>query len=235
MSRFQRMVVIPHDEYAHLTGAQKMIYPYHQPYQQLQQQFDDCERIQDPYSRLLHETDALKQMRLIQDKVRSGLLATIPKVYKSRAESLLNVIEPHLKVNDRGELIEPVSGKVMENTRLDDLIQYAVGVKRRAFTPRGWYEFLRQLRKINVPTSILNRETIHELFSPDEEKKKKRSLDEEETRVKKKAKRSEALKRSLDAYGVTPKRVKTSPKGIKQKRKTKDTSRYPKDTFLRYY
>ena len=107
-------------------------------------------------------------MNLMQSNIRSTLLAAIPKIYQNRAESLLKIIAPHMKVSPRGEIIDPRSGTAVENTRLDDLIQYAVGTKRRVFVPKGWIEFMRQLRTINVPTSLLNPETIMELQKPGE-------------------------------------------------------------------
>ena len=237
MSRFQRMIVIPQEEYSHLMGIQNVAYPYNQSYQQLEQRLDESSNIRDPYSRLLHETDSLNQMRLIHGHIRNNLLLTIPKIYRSRAESLLKVIEPHMKVSERGELFDPGSGRPIENTRLDDLIQYAVSAKRRAYTPKGWIEFVRYLRKINVPKSILNRETIEELVAGDTLKGKKRLFEEEdkEERMKKVGVRRVT---ATPRRRITPKRRQRDRDGspeIKQKRTSTATSRYPKDKFLVYY
>lgn len=212
MSRFQRMIIIPQEEYSQLLSVQKAMQPYTQPFQQLQKRFDDSAQINDPYSRLLHETDAMNQMRVLQGNMRDMLMTAVPKAYKSRAESLLKVIEPHVKVSPRGELVEPTTGKVLENTRVDDLIQHAVSGKRRAFEPSGWLPFVEQLRKINVPKSILNRETIQELET---------KVKTEPVEVKRGKKRR-----------LSPERVK---KRITQTRAAKENIRYPKEEYLRYY
>ena len=214
MSRFQRMIILPQEEYSQLMSVQKVVHPYAQPYQQLQSRLDEQSHIRDPYSRFLHETDTRNQMNLMQGNIQNVLLATVPKVYKSRAESLLKVVQPYLKLTERGEIIDPHTGMTVENTRVDDLIQYAVSAKRRGFVPRGWAEFVRHLRKINVPTSILNRETVEELHEPE--------------RVRPLA-RGRPLKRGRR------KELSPTPKGIRQKRKVKESTRYPKEKFLKYY
>ena len=127
---------------------------------------------------------------------------------------MLKVVQPYLKLTERGEIIDPHTGMTVENTRVDDLIQYAVSAKRRGFVPRGWAEFVRHLRKINVPTSILNRETVEELQEPE--------------RVRPLA-RGRPLKRGRR------KELSPTPKGIRQKRKVKESTRYPKEKFLKYY
>ena len=209
MSRFQRMVIIPQDEYNQLMSVQKVIHPYTQPYRQLEQRYEENTHIQDPYSRLLHEADTQKEMRLMQDNIRSDLLTSIPKMYKNRAESLLKKVEPHVKVNQLGELNDLKSGKAIANTHLDDLIQYAVSVKRRAFVPKGWHQFVRELRTINVPMSILNKETIQELSNP-------------ETLTEKKVTK---VKKSKLPMPISP----------KQKRVRRKSTRYPSDQFLTTY
>lgn len=212
MSRFQRMIVLPQEEYSQLMSVQKLVHPYAQPYQQLQSRLDEQSHIHDPYSRFMHETDTRNQMNLIQDNIKNVLLATVPKVYKSRAESLLKVVQPYLKLTERGEIIDPHTGMTVENTRVDDLIQYAVSAKRRGFVPRGWTEFVRHLRKINVPTSILNRETVEELQEPE---------------------RGRPLQRGRVMKRERPRFLSHTP--IRQKRKIKESTRYPKEKFLKYY
>ena len=70
MSRFQRMIVLPQEEYSQLMSVQKVVHPYAQPYQQLQSRLDEQSHIRDPYSRFLHETDTRNQMNLMQGTFR---------------------------------------------------------------------------------------------------------------------------------------------------------------------
>ena len=94
--------------------------------------------------------------------MRNYISVSTPKPYRNRAQALFQSIEPHIKFNDRGEIYD-VNAKIIEHSRLEDLIQHAVRDRRRNMLPIGWSEFVDVLRQHNIPKSMLNHETINEL------------------------------------------------------------------------
>ena len=216
MSRFRRMVVIPQEEYAQLLGMRRLTQPLAMHYDTLHRQFEEQAKIEDPYSRLVHQSESLEQMKALKDQMRQSLLVSTPKVYRSRAETLMKVIEPHIGVSSRGELLNKASRQPIEDSRLDDLIQHAVRDRRRQFfSPKGWSEFVQTMREINVPRQVLNRQTIEELDI-------RRALKREAT--------------SPVVSPVTKKQVPTSLKQERKKRRAKRSNvRYPKTDYLLTY
>lgn len=160
MSRFQRMIVIPEEEYNHLVNFKQ---PLRQQFLQAVRQHETDGMIKDPYSKLVHQGLSLESMKLKKDKMRTNVSKSTPKHFRARANQLLNAIESHIDFNDRGEILkdnQPISG-----SHIEDLIQYAVRDNRRITHPPGWTYFLEKLRLINVPRISLNRDTINELQS----------------------------------------------------------------------
>ena len=147
-----------------------------------------------------------------------------PKHYRSRALSLYHSIEPNIKFNDRGELMDE-SNQPIRDSRAEDLIQHAVRQQRRPFTPIAWSTFVNLLKKHNVPRSMLNRETLDELSQPGEKRVVKRMVKRKKVETpdwtpKKSVKR---LK-----FEKTPLRPASS-------RKRRVSLRYPSTDFLLNY
>ena len=178
MSRFQRMIVIPEEEYRQLLSFKT---PTQQQFFQAQQQLEEQSHIKDPYSRLLHQGTTLSIMKSLKEKMKRNIATSTPKPFRGRANQLYSAIEPFINFNDRGEIIDDSHHPIVES-HIEDLIQYAVRDNRRNIHPRGWSYFLEQLRHINVPKVTLNRETIKELnrpnilSTPKDRKRRKKSL-----------------------------------------------------------
>ena len=93
-----------------------------------------------------------------------GEVSLFPKAFRVRAERLHNTLEKHrpdlVSWNQMGELIFDRHGFPLSGSNLVDLIQHATTTKRRPnFTPIGWTKFITLLKRINVPLSLLNKET----------------------------------------------------------------------------
>ena len=163
---FQRMMVIPQEENVQLTSVQAANQPLVREMKNLTAQYEEQSHIPDPYRKLVHQAETLDDMKELKDKLRQQIVDTAPKPYQSRTRSLLQHLEPFLKVNDRGEIFDD-RNEVIEHSRIDDLIQYAVRDKRRSnFVPTGWYSFLRIIRDNNIPRNMLSRDTLDALQQP---------------------------------------------------------------------
>lgn len=165
MSSYSRMVVIPQEEYVQLTAVQHARQPLTQQFYNAEQDFQRNLHVGDQHRAVMLQSENIERMKELKDKMRSYLTISTPKPYRTRAEALFQTIEPHLNVNDKGEIIKD-DNSVIESSRYEDLIQHAVRDRRRNFTPTGWPYFVDLLRKHNVPKSSLNRETLDELYSP---------------------------------------------------------------------
>ena len=163
MSHFQRMVVIPQTEYLQLTTLQEAKQPLAQQFFTAQQAYEDAGEIQDPYTRLVMRSENLDRMKALKDQMRNYINLATPKPYRSRAERLFSVLEPHMKWNEKGELIDPKTNQPIVSSQISDLIQYAVSDRRRNISPKGWSYFVNELRDRNVPQMLLNLHTLDEL------------------------------------------------------------------------
>lgn len=162
MSSFQRMIVIPQEEYLALSSMQNVKEPLAQHFYDLEKRYSSDESIKDPYRRLIMQSSTLDQMKQVKEQLRNSLTISTPKPYQSRANALFQTIESFLKFNDKGEIYLD-DGSVVSGSRVEDLIQHAVRDRRRNLTPTGWIDFLTILRDHNVPKSILNRDTLDEM------------------------------------------------------------------------
>ena len=165
MSSYSRMVVIPQEEYVQLTAVQHARQPLTHQFYNAEQDYQHNLHVGDQHRAVLLQSENIERMKDLKDKMRSYLTISTPKPYRTRAEALFQTIEPHLNVNEKGEIIKD-DNSVIESSRYEDLIQHAVRDRRRNFTPTGWPYFVNLLRKHNVPKSSLNRETLDELYSP---------------------------------------------------------------------
>ena len=162
MSHFQRMVAIPQEEYLQLSTVQNARQPLTQQFYNLDSQYNREAEVKDPYKRLVLQSETLEDMKRLKDQMRHYLSVSTPKPYRTRAQALLENLSPFLRFNERGEIYDK-ENNIMENTRLEDLIQHSVRDRRRNISPKGWSYFVNLLREHNVPKSILNRGTLDEI------------------------------------------------------------------------
>ena len=162
MSMFQRMIAIPQEEYLQLSSVQNVRQPLTQQFYNLESQYNKEAQIDDPYKRLISQSNTLEDMKQLKDQMRHYITVSTPKPYRSRAQALLENVSPFLRYNERGEILDNENNTI-DNSRLEDLIQHAVRDRRRNMSPVGWEYFLNLLRRHNVPKSILNRSTIEEM------------------------------------------------------------------------
>ena len=162
MSHFQRMIAIPQEEYLQLSTLQNVRQPLTQQFYNLESQYNKEAEVKDPYKRLVLQTETLEDMKRLKDQMRHYLSVSTPKPYRTRAQALLENLSPFLRFNERGEIYDK-ENNIMENTRLEDLIQHSVRDRRRNISPKGWSYFVNLLREHNVPKSILNRGTLDEI------------------------------------------------------------------------
>ena len=161
---FQRMVAIPQEEYLQLSSVQNARQPLTQQFYNLESQYNKEAQIVNPYERLISQSNTLEEMKQLKEQMRHYITVSTPKPYRSRAQALLENVSSFLRYNERGEILDK-ENNLIENTRLEDLIQHAVRDRRRNLNPVGWNYFLNLLREYNVPKSILNRNTIDEMES----------------------------------------------------------------------
>ena len=158
------MIAIPQEEYIQLSTLQNVQQPLAQKMRELEHDYQ-TQTHQDPYKRLILKGSTLEEIKTLKEKIRSSIELGTPKHYRSRALSLYHSIEPNIKFNDRGELIDETQQPIRDS-RAEDLIQHAVRQHRRPFTPIAWPTFVSLLKKHNIPRSVLNRETLDELSQP---------------------------------------------------------------------
>jgi hypothetical protein len=156
------MIAIPQEEYLAMSSMQNVKEPLAQQFYNLDSRYTSEEREKDPYRRMIMQSNTLDEMKQVKEQIRNSLTISTPKPYQSRANALLKTVESFLRFNNKGEIYSD-DGNIIENSRVEDLIQHAVRDRRRNMTPTGWSDFLTILRDHNVPKSILNRNTLDEL------------------------------------------------------------------------
>ena len=162
MTHFQRMIAIPQEEYLTMTSVQNARQPLTQRFYNLENRYNEDENIKDPYRRLIMQSETLEEMKSLKDQMRNYLSVSVPKPYQNRAQALFRNLESFLRFNDKGEIFDK-DNNVIDNSRVEDLIQHAVRDRRRNMTPTGWNQFVGLLQEHNIPKSILNRQTLDEM------------------------------------------------------------------------
>lgn len=162
-SRFQRMVVIPEQEYNQGRDMQQITQPLHSHASTLFKTYDQQGSINDPYSRVQRQAETLEEIMTLKDKIRGNLQRVTPRTFQSKAEKLMNFVIDKLQVNDKSELVNELSGEAIEGSNIYDLILHAVRDQRRNFIPFGWDFFKEKLTRANVPMSLLNYDTLDEI------------------------------------------------------------------------
>ena len=162
---FQRMVALPYDEYAQMNVNQKLQQvkqPNDVQFNTLDRQYEERASIPDQYRRMFLQGETLDEMKMLKEKMRNVIASNSPKPYRQRASALFDGLESFMRFNERGEIFDDAN-KVVPNSHVQDLIQYAVRDRRRNVVPAGWNEFKAQLKIHNVPRHMLNRFTLDEL------------------------------------------------------------------------
>lgn len=96
-------------------------------------------------------------------------LDAIPKQYQKKAQLLIDHIRksPHLGWNQRNEVV--INGESLTNTNILDLVDDLVRPKTKR-NPRGIQDFVRELKKANVPQTLINNrrrlDDQEQFFSP---------------------------------------------------------------------
>ena len=170
MNTFQRMIVVPQEEYLQLSAVQNARQPLTQQYYGLENKYQESQYIKDPYERLLTQSETLDEMKRLKEQMRNNISISTPKPYLSRAKALFENVSNFIKFNDRGEILNK-ENQPIPRSRIEDLIQHAVRDRRRNILPEGWTHFLNMLREHNVPKSVLNRDTLQELERVDDKPK----------------------------------------------------------------
>lgn len=223
MTQFQRMVVLPQEEYIQLSSLQNANQPLVQHMSQLEQQYHQVPKeSQNPYDQLYKQGSILEAMKRTKERLREEMTLGTPKPYRNRALSLYRSLEPHMSLTERGELQGP-DQQVYKDSRIEDLIQHAVRDRRRHFTPVAWDEFLTLLKQHNIPKSTLNRATLDELSQRTTQRSRPRSRSHPRSRA-----RSRAPKRLPSRK--TPSKVRPP-----STRKRKPSQRYPNTDYLKEF
>ena len=159
------MVVIPQEEYVQLASVQKAQQPIRQQFDELTKKSAEIDNmVDDPYRQLQLRSTNLEEMKILKEKMRRFITLSTPRQYRSRAESLFDFIQPHIRYNEKGEVIDNASGTVIEGSHIDDLLQHAVrDMRRKLGKPVGWEYFLDKLSHQNVPHNIIGSPTVIEL------------------------------------------------------------------------
>ena len=221
MSTFQRMVAIPQEEYMQLSAIPQG--PLMQKMNTLEHEYQTIpQSSHNPYEHMMIQGSVLEEMKRLKEKIRDDISLGTPKPYRNRALSLYRSIEPHINLTQRGEV--KIKDQVLENSRIEDLIQFAVNDRRRQFIPVGWKEFLTTLKEHNIPKTVLNRATLDELSEPEMRQKIQTS------RKSKPKRQASPTIQTMWEDQVTP----SKHKGRKRsKRKRRVSTRYPNTEFLK--
>ena len=164
MSSYSKMVVLPQEEYIQLKSMKISQHPVSNQLQELVKEDDKIEKIGDPYRRLQLHAENIEERRAIRDKMRKFITLSTPRQYRSRAENLMNFIEPFIHYNERGEIFDNERGEAIRDSHIDDLLQHAVrDLRRKTVKPNGWDHFRDILARENVPHNIIGAPTISEL------------------------------------------------------------------------
>ena len=218
---FQRLIAIPQEEYMQLTRVQQVRQPVTQQFYNLERQYNEQARIDNPYQRLMLQSETLDEMKDLKERMRQDITSSTPKPYQKRASALFQSMEPFLKFNERGEIYN-ASEQLIPQSRLEDLVQHAVRDRRRNLTPKGWDEFRHLLKSHNVPKFMLNRDTLEEL---DKEEMIKKEVSSTPTSPKRKVIKATRIPRLEDETVMQ-----------RSKRARKDNPKYGKQFgFLQGY
>ena len=221
---FQRLIAIVQEEYMQLTRVQQVRQLVTQQLYNLERQYNEQERIHDPYNRMMLQSETLDEMKELKERMRQDIGSSTPKPYKKRAQALFQSMEPFLKFNERGEILS-ASNQLIPQSRLEDLVQHAVRDRRRNITPTGWQDFRHLLKQHNVPKFTLNRDTLEEM---ERDSAVKREDSPSSTSLMRKSIKKEIKENTSPFKKKVIKRLKMEPAIQKSKRVNKDNPKYEK-------
>ena len=137
---YTKIVVVPQEEYVQLASVQRAQQPFVQQFNELVKEDMKLGDINDQYRRLQLQASNLEERNVLRDKMRRFITMSTPRQYRTRAETLFDLIEPHIKYNEKGELVNSDTGNVIEKSHIDDILQHAVRDVRRnkLGKPAGW-------------------------------------------------------------------------------------------------
>ena len=90
VSRFERMVAIPEEEYHQLKSLQHTSNPLQNKFQSLSSDYQKQGFINDPYTRVQRQGETLHEMKRVKDELSKRLLSLTPKPYQTRAQSYVS-------------------------------------------------------------------------------------------------------------------------------------------------
>lgn len=216
MSSYSKMVVLPQEEYVQLASVQKAQQPIVQQFNELTKENLKLDHIDDPYRRLQLQGSNLEERKILKDKMRRFITLSTPRQYRSRAETLFDFVEPHMRFNEKGEIVEGETGQVIHNSHIDDLLQHAVrDMRRNLGKPVGWNYFLQMLRHENVPHNIVGSPTVLELTKAQNVGKLPFNLFKKMQTKGKKAKRSREVEPEADDKVMKKRRTRAPTKYYK--------------------
>lgn len=163
MTNFSKMVAIPIEEYEQLKSSQISSDPLDQRMKQYESEYRQHENIPLPDIQQKQQSKTLHHMLTLAEQIKDRALASTPSTYRRRAQNLFDFINPFIKWNEKGEIMNAF-GSPISGSHIEDLVQYAVRDKRRSnINPVGWEFFLQELKEHNVPKMSLGADTIVEL------------------------------------------------------------------------
>lgn len=231
LSRFERMVAIPEEEYQHLKTLQQSNVPLQSKFHSLQNEYRKQSFIPDAYARVQRQGETLNEMVKVKDDLRKQLVESTPKPYQSRAQSLFHFVENKMMLNEKGEVVDN-DGAIIHGSNIADLVQHAVRDRRRNIVPAGWSHFINILRDSNAPRMIMNYDTLEELHTFKGETNPAVSPFKFTGIKTKPLSASKRAKLKQELMDVTPKRIK-SPRAKLKHELMDDTSKRIKSSRAR--
>ena len=111
------------------------------------------------YSQEMSKYLSMRQRQQVPTRTNSinpqELMASIPKMYRNKAQGLLQYLQSDKDVewDDQGHVY--VDQKKIDKTHILDLIHDAMRLRKKAHRPHGWHELSSHLRKRNVPRELV--------------------------------------------------------------------------------
>ena len=165
LSRFQRMVAVPEEEYQQLKSLRAVHDPLQDKFVSLANDYNRQGFIDNVHTRVQRQGETLNAMIKMKNDLSKRIIDATPKPYQKRAQSLFNFLREKLDVNEKGELLDK-TGQPISGSHIGDLIQHAVRDRQRKIVPVGWERFLTTLQDENAPRMILNYNTLDEMRRP---------------------------------------------------------------------
>lgn len=164
-SPYRRMVLLPHTEYEQLkeckADTSQLYWPSDTSTEREQKLYALSLRKKRQSPTASGSTAKTTHATLIEAEIKH-----FPTGFRSRAERLLAALSrrrPEIDWNNDGEVTIGTHASPLAGSNIIDLIYHATAVKRRNFEPSAWSEFVGALKEFNIPSSVLNAETLKEM------------------------------------------------------------------------